>query len=375
MKKLLFVCSFMACMASVQAQSNSYTAFIYTSPTLTDEISAKYTEMKLATKRGLGTELGVAALNATKSIASGYVTSFFDLGIKVVSDFFTREQRRKQEWDEIVNAENQYQTSISSVSDLCDFYTSTSTDGSLDSRGMSFDGIGCLRMDGSDTAFYLSCHIDRSKIDRIVRHGKFQLVLDTLIISPFHSNLPNSSFDTVFSYENRCNFSMMIQMNITSSWMDQLPQMHKDQELGSFSIYIPVDQSDLDSTGFFRYVRKDGEKTRYPVMGESFIVPRSYTGMRDDMGKLIYGTGQYNLSITLNESCSVTASYREKWKDNLKQRKKAVKNGNGILSQAWKTITSQQWDSIGHKWVITVLQAPVDVLKEDAIEKLHLKPE
>ena len=110
-------------------------------------------------------------------------------------------------------------------------------------------------------------------------------------------------------------------------------------------------------------------------MGESFIVPRSYTGMRDDMGKLIYGTGQYNLSITLNESCSVTASYREKWKDNLKQRKKAVKNGNGILSQAWKTITSQQWDSIGHKWVITVLQAPVDVLKEDAIEKLHLKPE
>lgn len=373
MRKLLFACLLTVLFSCVQAQTNTYTAFIYTDSTLMDEINSKYKE--LSKRRTLGEDLGIAALNAAKGIATGYVTSFFDLGIKVVSDFFTREQRKKQEWNEIVNSENQFETYISSISDLCDFYSTTSTAGALDSRGMSFNGFGCLRMEGKDTAFYISCHLDHSMIDRIVRHGKFQLVLDTLIISPFHSNLPNSSFDTAFSYKDRCNFSMMIQMDVTSSWMDQLVQIRQDQELGSFSIYIPVEQSDLDSTGFLRYVRKNDEEPRYLVMGESFIVPRSFTGMRDNVtGENIYGTGQYNLSIALRESCSLTESYRKNWKDNLKQRKKAAKNGRGLLSSAWQTITSQQWDELSQQWIITVLQAPVDVLKENAIEELHLNP-
>lgn len=71
-----------------------------------------------------------------------------------------------------------------------DFYKETSFDGALDPKGMRFDGIGCLRKDGNDTVFYISCHIDRNKINRIINHSKFELALDTLIICPTRSNLP-----------------------------------------------------------------------------------------------------------------------------------------------------------------------------------------
>ena len=82
----------------------------------------------------------------------------------------------------------------------------------MDPKGMRFNGIGCLRKNGDDTVFYISMHINRQKINRIVEHSKFELVLDTLIISPYFSNLPNSSFDTAFSYEQRQNYTMNIQL-------------------------------------------------------------------------------------------------------------------------------------------------------------------
>ena len=60
-------------------------------------------------------------------------------------------------------------------------------EGALDPAGMKFDGIGCLKKEGEDTVFFISCHIDRSKLYRIINHSKFELVLDTLIISPEHT--------------------------------------------------------------------------------------------------------------------------------------------------------------------------------------------
>lgn len=63
---------------------------------------------------------------------------------------------------------------------------------------MKFDGIGCLRKEGNDTVFYISCHIDRNKINRIINHSKFELALDTLIICPTRSNLPNSVLNIPF---------------------------------------------------------------------------------------------------------------------------------------------------------------------------------
>ena len=157
----------------------------------------------------------------------------FDLGVNAIGSLITRNERLKKEWEETVKAENVFQTQISTVSEINDFYSDTSFDGAMDPKGMRFDGIGCMRKKGNDTVFYISCHIDRTKIDRIINHSKFELVLDTLIISPEHSNLPNTTLGIPFSFEERKNFTLSMKIKIISSWMNEIVQLQKNQNLAN----------------------------------------------------------------------------------------------------------------------------------------------
>ena len=354
-----------------KAQGVEYQTFIYTSDELADEI-AKQSE-ELGTSRGYLGDLFNASKEAEKGIASGYVTSFIDLGVNAIGALLTRNSRLKEEWEETVKQENVYQTQISTVSEVNDFYKQTSFDGAMDPKGMRFDGIGCLRKENKDTVFYISCHIDRSKINRIINHSKFELVLDTLIISPTHSNLPNSSLDIPFSFEERKNFTLSMDIKLLSSWMNEIVQLQKNQELGEFSINIPVDQSVLDNKGYLRYVRNANDVPAYKVLGESFIVPRSYMGYRDenDNYKNSWGTGEYKLDITLKETCDVTDQYRSKWKEDRKRRKE-MQPKEKFFASSWQTISNQRWDELTKSWVITTLKAPASIITKDVIDKLGL---
>lgn len=354
-----------------KAQGVEYQTFIYTSDELADEI-AKQSE-ELGTSRGYLGDLFNVSKEAVKGIASGYVTSFIDLGVNAIGALLTRNSRLKEEWEETVKQENVYQTQISTVSEVNDFYKQTSFDGAMDPKGMRFDGIGCLRKENKDTVFYISCHIDRSKINRIINHSKFELVLDTLIISPTHSNLPNSSLDIPFSFEERKNFTLSMNIKLLSSWMNEIVQLQKNQELGEFSINIPVDQSVLDNKGYLHYVRNANDAPAYKVLGESFIVPRSYMGYRDenDNYKNSWGTGEYKLDITLKETCDVTEQYRKKWKEDRKRRKEMQPKEN-FFASSWQTISNQRWDEFTKSWVITTLKAPASIITKDVIEKLGL---
>lgn len=354
-----------------KAQGVEYQTFIYTSDELADEI-AKQSE-ELGTSRGYLGDLFNASEEAGKGIASGYVTSFIDLGVNAIGALLTRNSRLKEEWEETVKQENVYQTQISTVSEVNDFYKQTSFDGAMDPKGMRFDGIGCLRKENKDTVFYISCHIDRSKINRIINHSKFELVLDTLIISPTHSNLPNSSLDIPFSFEERKNFTLSMNIKLLSSWMNEIVQLQKNQELGEFSINIPVDQSVLDNKGYLHYVRNANDAPAYKVLGESFIVPRSYMGYRDenDNYKNSWGTGEYKLDITLKETCDVTEQYRKKWKEDRKRRK-GMQPKENFFASSWQTISNQRWDELTKSWVITTLKAPASIITKDVIDKLGL---
>lgn len=354
-----------------KAQGVEYQTFIYTSDELADEI-AKQSE-ELGTSRGYLGDLFNVSKEAVKGIASGYVTSFIDLGVNAIGALLTRNSRLKEEWEETVKQENVYQTQISTVSEVNDFYKQPSFDGAMDPKGMRFDGIGCLRKENKDTVFYISCHIDRSKINRIINHSKFELVLDTLIISPTHSNLPNSSLDIPFSFEERKNFTLSMNIKLLSSWMNEIVQLQKNQELGEFSINIPVDQSVLDNKGYLHYVRNANDAPAYKVLGESFIVPRSYMGYRDenDNYKNSWGTGEYKLDITLKETCDVTEQYRKKWKEDRKRRK-GMQPKENFFASSWQTISNQRWDELTKSWVITTLKAPASIITKDVIEKLGL---
>lgn len=375
MKKIVSIC--VGClMASLSmAQTAEYQTFIYTSDDLADDIQQCEHDFSLKNgrKRGMIGELGLASLNAAKGIASGYVTSFIDMGVNAVASLITRNSRLKEEWEKTVTAENTWQSQISTVSDVNDFYKDISFAGAMDPKGMRFDGIGCLRKEGNDTLFYISCHIDRSKLQRIINHSKFELVLDTLIISPTHSNLPNTRLNIPFSFTERRNFNLGMNIKLTSSWITADALMQKEQELGEFAINIPVDESVLDEKGFLHYVRKKGEPSAYAIVGESFIVPRSYMGYREnDEYNDIWGTGQYKISVQLMETCDITDAYRADWKNDHKRRKNMQPKDN-FFATSWKMVSNQKWDAITQSWVITTLKAPAGIITKDVIDKLGLE--
>lgn len=375
MKYALFLLfSLCACLQG-SAQQVEFKTFIYTSNDLGEEI-ARHSELVNRKDRGYLGDLFNASKESLKGIASGYVTSFIDLGVNAIGSLLTRNARLKEEWEETVKAENIYKTKISTVSEINDFYKEASFEGAMDPKGMRFDGIGCLRLEDNDTVFYLSCHIDRSKIDRIVKHSKFELVLDTLIVSPTHSNLPNTYLDLPYSFAERDNFTLSMNIKLISSWMNEIVQLQKNQELGAFVLNVPVDPEELDEKGFLRYVRNRDEEPVYKIVGESFIVPRSYMGYRDkdDNYKNIWGTGEYKLEIELKETCDVTEQYRENWKKDRKRRKKLMEK-ESVWENGWQTISNQRWDELAQSWVITTLQAPAGIITKDVIDKLGLAPE
>ena len=370
---IFFVLSFCHAVAQPSSQSQ-YKTFVYTSDELANEISRMNGERDAS--RGYLGDLFTTTKNSMKGIASGYVTSFFDIGVNAIGALVTRNARHKKEWEEAVKKENVFQTVINSVSEMSDFYDDTSFDGAMDPKGMRFNGIGCLRTEGRDTMFYISCHIDRSKLYRIINHSKFELVLDTLVISPQHSNLPNTQLSIPYSFAERKNFTLSMKITLSSSWMNEIVQLQKNQELGTFTINIPVDQSLLDDSGFLRYMRHEDEAPRYQVMGESFIVPRSYMGFRDERDNFrdCWGTGEYKLSIDIKETCDVTEQYRANWKQDYKHRKEMARQNQqlGIVEQSWQLVSKQDWDEIAKTWVITTLKAPAQQISSDVINKLGL---
>lgn len=368
-KIILTICSCVTAL-STMAQTIEYQTFIYTSDNLADDINKAYVE---GNERSVFSDMLSAGLNAASGIASGYISSFVDMGVNAIASLITRNSRLKAEWEETVKAENAWTTNITTVSEVNDFYKNTSFDGAMDPKGMRFDGIGCLRKEGADTVFYISCHIDRSKLHRIINHSKFELVLDTLIVSPMHSNLPNTNLNIPFSFKERKNFNLSMNIKLISSWMNELVQLQKDQELGEFTINVPVDEQSVDEDGFLRYVRKRGEIPAYAVVGESFIVPRSYMGYRDEHDNFhnSWGTGEYKLSVTLAETCDITDAYRVDWKNDRKRRKQLMPH-EGFFATSWKVVSNQKWDEITQSWVITTLKAPAGVLSKDIIDGLGL---
>ena len=156
--------------------------------------------------------------------------------------------------------------------------------------------------------------------------------------------------------------------------MNEIVQLHKDQELGEFNINIPVEQDMLDSKGFLRYVRNAGDAPAYKVVGESFIVPRSFMGYRDenDNYRNSWGTGEYKLSIELRETCDLTDNYRKQWKEDRKRRK-SMQQKKDFFASSWQMISNQRWDELSQSWIITTLKAPAEIISKDVIDKLGLE--
>jgi len=367
---MLFVLS-----TGLTAQKNKvsrYETFVYTNEKIEALIQNEQMKQERSS-RGFLEDLGGAFLNAGKGVAGGYVTSIIDIGVNTIAGLITQGANNKIKWEEIVKAENSYQETLTTTEPINNFYSKPSFDGAMDPAGMNFDGIGCLRTINGDTAFYISCHVNPAKIDRIINHSKFELSLDTLIIDPYQCDLPNSNLDLKFSFEYRKNLQIIVEMRLISSWINEFTELQKNQELGNFTISVPVSQADLDAQGKLRYVKTANIPEKFKITGESFIIPRSYMGFRDKENnyKNSWGTGDYRVELSIKETCGITDAYRKNWKADWKVRQDA-ENDENFIQKSWKTITSQRWDELGKQWVITTLKAPADMVNSELLKELNL---
>ena len=338
----------------------AYTTIIYTDKTLAQELVNAEKET-----RGFGEDILASMGNAAIGVATGYISSIADFGIQAIGQLILLDRKHKQEWQETVAKECVATDKIGTLYALNDFYTSGSSKGAMDPTGLQFNGIGCLAKTGNDTAFYISCHLNREKLDRILNHSKFELTLDTLILNPYRAHLPNTQLPISFSFAERKTFDFKVNIQIISSWMDFIPALHKDEVLGEFIVDVPIDSTDVDERGFFVYVRQPNEEAKYNLTGESFIVPRSYMQVKQEPeGNVIdhFGTGQYSLNITIEETCEVTPEYQKNWRKDRKYRKQLMKDDRAetTFDGVCKTITSQTWDESLQAWVVTIMKAPVD---------------
>lgn len=386
MKKYLFLLCALCLVCTVQAKEKAsvtrakkplmaFQTTIYTDSTLIDELVEEDVYFGDGT-RGFGADLLHLIGNAAINAATGYVSSVVDLGIQAIGKLIMMDRQHKEEWLKTATEECTYTSSLGTLYAINDFYANGSNKGALDPSGFQFNGVGCLATVGQDTSFYVSCHLNRQKLNRLRDHSKFELIPDTIIIDPYHSHLPNTNLPLTFSFAERKTFNFKMTIQLKSSWLDETPVLHKDEVLGEFVLDVPIDSADINEDGKFVYIRDKGQQPKYQLLGESFIVPRSYMQLLDDANDVHnhYGTGQYSVNIAVEESCELTEDYQKNWRKDRKYRKQLSKadKKKASFDEVWKTMTNQTWDESLKSWVVTILKAPADysvkTMKEELVK-------
>lgn len=328
--------------------------------------------------RGIISDVGQA-------VGLGLVSGLVDVVVSETYNLVQYRKKQKQEWMRMIQNENNYTDSITSIKGLKDFYSANSHRGALDPSDINFDGIEIRGMRGGQEVIYMSCSIDKDRLDHMFRHSKFNLVLDTLAFYPYQCHLPNVTAngirtmneikkgnayvkgDTIirpgvggngFSFDERNNLRVGIDFSLYSSWINQAVQIHKNVELGKFKLTINIP----DNVRVYTYSRKNivDESEKIPmgidrerflnqhllaVEGDCFVVPRSY--MPIDNGRPMWGTGEYDIKVKIRESCQF-ADNSEKakhWREDYK-RLRQMQNRSSEVKEYFQTLWNQYGNTL-----------------------------
>lgn len=349
-----------------------YDMLVFSDRQVSQKISQQWEEQTEAIS-GESRGFWMGLLNATKGAALGALqssgsTSFITMGAEKIGDLL---KSKKEQWRAVVTKENRFEKKLFMLENIDDFYSKVSGAGALDPSSLCFNGFGCLQRRGNDTVLLVTAHLDTSEaaISRILRHSKFELVLDTLVFNPKLCNLPNDSARSFsqrkpYSFAERGSVGLKIDVKITSSWINQAIQIYKDVELGTFTIQTPINETSLDADGVFRFFRERNDGKDCQIVGESFIVPRSFIGVRDSDGRYhdCWGTGQYKIAMTIKETCTITPHFEENWKADWKERQVASKAAKKAEHRPFGLISSMKQTCIenGSTWVTSLVEAPAN---------------
>lgn len=361
---------------------STYDLLVFQNKNIGKDITRKYDAqlkgLRQDMSRGYLSNLLGQGLTAAKKAASTSLMGLVSTGVNMIGDMV---RSKKNDWRAAVARENVFVKTLPMMENIEDFYSDVSFAGALDPSSLSFNGFGCLQKRDNDTVLYMVCHLDTTEygVGRILKHSKFELTLDTLVFNPYKCDLPNDStlpysLRMPFSFTNRDNLNLQISLNVMSSWINQAIQLHRDQTLGQFFVNVPINENTLDADSVFRFYRGSANnKAVCDITGESFIVPRSYIGVRDANGRFhdAWGTGQYKMSMTLRETCSNTEAFDKNWKADWKARK--MNKGHKVdFGRAMR----QLWDANGSKWVMSIVEAPAKMLTQDFLATIgFLQPQ
>lgn len=363
------------------------------------DVRANITET-MANLKGTEEDRGIIA-DIGSAVGMGLVSGLVDAVVTETFNLAQYRKKQKQEWMRMIQNENNYTDSITSIKGLKDFYTSNSHMGALDPSNINFDGIEIRGIRNGQEVIYMSCSIDRNNLEHMFRHSKFNLVLDSLSFNPYVCHLPNVTAngirtmndikkgkaevrgDTIirpgkggngFSFDERNNLRVAIDFSLYSSWINQAIQVHKDVELGKFSMSVNIPNSIL---GTYTYSRNEilKEAKDLPqdaqqdflannlidIEGDCFVVPRSFMPL--DNGKPMWGTGEYNIKVKIRESCQF-ADNSEKakhWKEDYK-RLRQMQNRSGEVQEYLQTLWNQYGNTMVKSSYKTALTTGVNEL-------------
>ena len=312
--------------------------------------------------RGFCATLGTALLGTASSITITEIMKLTQI-----------RKNHKEEWNKMVKNECQYTESLAYIDNLTDFYSDGSKYGALDPADLRFNGFTLNARNGGTDVLRFYCHVDTDTtgLNEIFNHSKFRLVLDSLYFYPYRCHLPNMSANqmfpekgkdygrsTRFSFEERDNLMVSINFSISSSWYNEAIILAKDVELGVFSVQIPIDERSLTDSVF---VYKAGMRGVKPlaISGDCFLVPRSYMPLPG--GVAHWGTGEYNIKVTLTEQCNISKKLEKEWHRDYRRMKRMKKdkpvqryfvdlynqNGNTVLRKVLETSSDAAFEAAG----------------------------
>lgn len=339
-------------------------------------------------ERGLIDDLFFSYRGTFTNKAVSAADMLIDAGIMELAELV---KDHRKDWAAAVRNECSFSERFSMNQEISDFYYNMSSEGAMDLNDIAFRGFSFrqyIRYNDETRSplevLYAHFSLDTTQngINRMVHHSKFQVVLDSLRFNPYLCEIPNDSIKNPshsigFDFERRKDFRISLNTTLKSSWVCENMTIVKDFSLGEFCMEASIDPTLLDPRdSCFKYSARNPSDTlkvkNIRCSGESFLVPRSYIGLIDDVA--YWGTGQYHLEVNLSESCSINESYyldqeksvdgkkkwnRKVWKKEWRVIKKRRRFDQSHISRALHQVSSQWTEG---QWVTEIFTPGTSVL-------------